>query len=85
MQLPTSAILSEGLKKRGNTAVASGGLADIWRGKYRGREVAIKAFRVYKQSENVKKVRAQPVREARFQTEITDSVGTGAHVAEVIP
>lgn len=66
VQLPTSAILSTGLKKRGEDAVASGGLADMWRGKYRSREVAIKAFRVYKQSDRVKKVRTQPVREALF-------------------
>jgi hypothetical protein len=66
VQLPTSVVLSEGLEEHGNVTVASGGLADMWRGTYRGREVVIKVFRVYKQSERVKKVRTRPVRESRF-------------------
>jgi hypothetical protein len=56
VQLPTSAILSEGLEKLGKNAVASGGLADTWEGKYRGGQVAIKAFHLVKQSEMVKEV-----------------------------
>ena len=47
LQLPTSAVLSAGLEKRGNIALASGGLTDVWRGEYRGGQVAIKAFRIY--------------------------------------
>ena len=40
-------MLSTGLEKRGEIAVASGGFTDIWRGKYRAKQVAIKAFRIY--------------------------------------
>ena len=46
-RLPTSALLSAGLEKRGNIAVASGGFTDIWRGEYYAMQVAIKAFRIY--------------------------------------
>lgn len=47
LQLTASAILSEGLEKRGNIAVASGGLTDIWKGGLGRTQVAIKAFRIY--------------------------------------
>ena len=46
-RLPTSAMLSAGLEKCGNIAVASGGFTDIWRGEYYTAPVAIKAFRIY--------------------------------------
>ena len=46
-RLPTSVLLSTGLEKRGTIPVASGGFADIWRGEYYARQVAIKAFRIY--------------------------------------
>ena len=46
-RLPTSTLLAAGLEKCGDIAVASGGLTDIWRGKYHGSPVAIKAFRIY--------------------------------------
>jgi len=46
-RLPTSALLSTGLEKRGNIAVASGGFTDVWRGEYYATQVAIKAFRIY--------------------------------------
>ena len=46
-RLPTSAMLSTGLEKRGYIAVASGGFTDIWRGEYYAAQVAIKAFRIY--------------------------------------
>ena len=46
-QLPHTTILSDGLKKCGNIAVASGGFTDIWRGSYRAKDVALKAFRTY--------------------------------------
>ena len=44
-QLPTSAVLSTGLKKSGDGAATSGGFASIWRGELGGAEVAIKTFR----------------------------------------
>lgn len=46
-ELPTSIVLSTGFEKLGEIAVATGGFTDIWRGKYGGRQVAIKAFRIY--------------------------------------
>ena len=46
-RLPASTVLSAGLEKRGNIAVASGGLTDIWQGDYHGTQVAIKVFRIY--------------------------------------
>ena len=46
-RLPTSAVLSTGLEKRGNIAVASGEFTDTWRGDLGGLQVAIKAFRIY--------------------------------------
>ena len=46
-RLPTSVLLSAGLEKRANIAVASGGVTDIWRGEYYTMQTAIKAFRIY--------------------------------------
>ncbi|KAF9647758.1 kinase-like protein [Thelephora ganbajun] len=46
-RLPTSAVLSTGLEKRSNIAVASGGFTDIWQGDTRDRSVAIRALRMY--------------------------------------
>jgi hypothetical protein len=46
-QLPHTTILSDGLKKCGDIAVASGGFTDTWRGSYRKENVAIKVFRIY--------------------------------------
>jgi len=46
-QLPCSAVLSDGLKKCGSMAVASGGFTDVWRGTHYTNTVAIKAFRTY--------------------------------------
>jgi hypothetical protein len=40
-------ILSDGLKKCGDIAVASGGFTDTWRGLYQAKNVALKAFRTY--------------------------------------
>ena len=37
----------QGLEKRGEIAVASGGTTDIWRGTLGDNQVALKAFRVY--------------------------------------
>ena len=46
-RLPTSAVLSTGLKKRGDIPEDSGGTTDIWRGEYGDTHVAIKAFRIH--------------------------------------
>ena len=45
--LPSSAGSLQGLEKRGEIAVASGGTTDIWRGTLSNKEVALKAFRIY--------------------------------------
>ena len=47
VRLPASAILSEGLDKRGDNPMPSGGLTSVWKGGLDGAQVAIKAFRVY--------------------------------------
>ncbi|KAF9642025.1 kinase-like protein [Thelephora ganbajun] len=44
---PTSTGLLQGLKKRRDIAVASGGTTDIWRGAWNDKPVALKAFRIY--------------------------------------
>ena len=63
-RLPTSAVLSTGLEKRGNIAVASGGFTDIWRGDLGELRVAIKAFRIYpaQNLKEAKEVSTQPPR-----------------------
>jgi hypothetical protein len=55
-------MLTEGLTKQGEVAFASGGFAEVWKGTYRGRLVAIKCPRVYEvfkqeEIEILKKVR----------------------------
>jgi len=47
LQLPNSIGSLQGLEKRGDIAVASGGTTDIWRGGWNNRQVALKAFRIY--------------------------------------
>jgi hypothetical protein len=47
--LPTSVGSLQGLQKRGEIAVASGGTTDIWRGALNDKPVAFKAFRIYPQ------------------------------------
>ena len=84
-QLPTSAILSVGLKKRGNIAEDSGGTADIWRGEYRGTQVAIKAFRVSRNLKEAKEVRTEWLRDVYHRTKFTDPVETCARVEEIVP
>ena len=71
--LPISAVLSTGLEKRGNIAVASGGLTDIWKGVLGDSRVAIKAFRIYP---------AQNLKEAKEVSITSDSRST-AHVRNV--
>ena len=64
-RLPTSALLSAGLEKRGNIAVASGGFTDVWRGEYYAIQVAIKALRIYaaQNLKEAKEVSIHPVPE----------------------
>ena len=45
--LPNSLGSLQGLEKRGEIAVASGGATDIWRGILNNKPVAFKAFRIY--------------------------------------
>jgi hypothetical protein len=40
-------ILSDGVEKFGDIAIASGGFTDTWRGPYRAKHVALKALRIY--------------------------------------
>lgn len=85
-QLPTSAVLSTGLEKRGNIAVASGGFTDIWRGDLGNLRVAIKAFRIYpaQNLKEAKEVSIQPALEVCSRKKIVDSLETGAGVDEII-
>jgi hypothetical protein len=85
LQLPTSATLSPEFEELGAAPTGSGGLADIWRREYRGRQVAIKAFRLYKHSEKMKEVRIQSPLQVRSRTKFTDSVETSAYVEEATP
>ena len=84
---PTSALLSAGLEKRGNIAVASGGLTDVWQGQYNNMQVAIKAFRIYspKNLKEAKEVRPQSALEVGSQAKFTDPVETSTDVEEAIP
>lgn len=58
-RLPRAMVLSDGVKKRGDIAVASGGFTDVWRGLYNSKDVALKAFRTYpiQDLKDAKKVR----------------------------
>ena len=47
IQLPHTAILSDGLDIYGDIAMGSGGFTDTWRGLYQGKTVALKAFRTF--------------------------------------
>ena len=47
VRLPASAILSEGLERRGIIAVASEGFTDMWSGDLGHARVVIKSFRTY--------------------------------------
>ena len=86
-QLPTSAVLSEGLEKRGSIALASGGLADVWRGESGGRQVAMKSFRIYptQNLKEAKEVRTQSAWVAYSRTKFADFMEARAHVEEAIP
>jgi hypothetical protein len=54
--LPRSCILSENISKEGDIAFASGGFADVWKGRHNGKLVCIKAFRAYT-AENLSKIK----------------------------
>ena len=54
--LPRSCILSENILKEGDIAFASGGFADVWKGRHNGNLVCIKAFRAYT-AENLSKIK----------------------------
>ena len=60
-RLPTSALLSAGLEKRGNLAEDSRGDTDIWRGEHGGVHVVIKALCIHlaRDSGEAKKVRTK--------------------------
>ena len=45
--LPRSCILSDDISKEADARFASGGFADIWKGRNNGNRVCVKAFRVY--------------------------------------
>jgi hypothetical protein len=85
-RLPTSAVLSTALEKRGNIAVVSGGSTDIWRGEYHGTPVAIKAFRIYRSEKlrAAKEVCLQSAWRIGSQTKSSDSVETSADVEEIV-
>ena len=45
--LPRSYTLSDNISKVGDIAFASGGFADVWKGRHNGNSICVKAFRVY--------------------------------------
>ena len=47
VQLPRTAILPDGIEISGDIAMATGGFTDTWRGLYRGKPVALKAFHTF--------------------------------------
>jgi len=71
-ELPTSVVISTGLKKNGTTPFASGGLMDVWSGIHNGEHVVVKVFRAYpdKTMGEVEKVRIERehVEEPCFKT-----------------
>ena len=85
--LPTSALLSAELEKRGEIAVASGGFTDIWRGEYYARQVAIKTFRIYpaQNLKQAKEVSTQPPSEVCSRTSIFRSCGNGSQCGGSYP
>jgi len=86
-RLPTSAVLTAGLEKRGTIAVASGGFTDIWQGYYNEAQVAIKDLRIYpaQNLKETKEVNIPSPLEVSSLTKFTDFVETGAGVEEAIP
>ena len=54
--LPLSCKISGNISKEGDIAFASGGFADIWKGRHNDNPVCIKAFRAYT-DENLSKIK----------------------------
>ena len=54
--LPRSCIVSDGISKEGDIAFASGGFADVWKGRHNRNPVCVKAFRAYT-TENLGKIK----------------------------
>jgi len=86
-QLPTSTVLSAGLKKRGSTTVAPGAFTDVWQGEYYATQVAIKSLRIYptQNCEEAKKVTIQPAPEVSSKTRFSGPMETSADVEKAIP
>ena len=86
-RLPTSAVLSTGLKKVDDIPIESGGMGDIWQGQDLRGLVAIKALRIHpaQNLKSAKEVRIQAVLEVYSRIKFTDSVETGTSVEEAIP
>ena len=59
--LPRSCVLSDNISKEGDIAFASGGFADVWKGRHNENRVCIKAFRAYTADNlsKMKQVRSQ--------------------------
>ena len=49
-------MISENISKEGDIAFASGGFADVWKGRYNGNRVCIKVCRAYT-AENLSKIK----------------------------
>ena len=45
-KLPSSYVIEDGIKTEGSHAYAFGGAADVWKGQYNGKLVAIKSLRI---------------------------------------
>ena len=45
-RLPSSYVIEDGIVTEGSRACAFGGVADVWKGRYDGRLVAIKVLRI---------------------------------------
>ena len=54
--LPRSCIISASISKNCDIALASGGFADVWKGRHNGNPVCVKAFRAYT-AENLAKIK----------------------------
>ena len=85
-RLPTSAVPSE-LTQSSQTAYASGGSTDCWKGELGGGQVAIKSFRIYPKNvlEEATKVSNHSTCEARSQIKFPDYFETSSGLEETIP
>ena len=46
--LPSSYVIEGGIEREGSHACAGGGAADVWKGRYYGKLIAIKSLRIYR-------------------------------------